>query len=747
MWALNGLWIVIASPGIVFSQGPSLTIGVKGNAEIDAGLLSRTIDLRSGVPWTEGIKIASTQLLAAPTAEVSFNVSMASPNRKPDGLKPGEGGAIEVIGKQLTTDVLDVRNIVTADGGGVIWAQATSVNASNWSQVLGPAKVSRVPRSSGVGLQITTDPGPSGLIVTLHYVAYPGQPAIRKWVDISNHGKRWLKIDTLRMEPWKLSSRFSNLVRLTPAERGAESSVVSYSTADQRRGVILGNEVPSALRLTAPDGSLGYADDRFEWVLGPGESFKSEAVFLYAYSGSVTKTVSADSTPLDRVVEGRFQHFLHDDVGLITDARRVQAPQFSNWTTFGTNIDDALIRQLADIAQKIGFRLFELEEGWQRDSLGTEVDLKKFPDLLATTQYIRSKGMLLGMWVGSYRTPGAKDFAELPDSASLPKIRRMGGLGMSFASSWKHYFAQDLAELSRRYGATYFKEDFSDVRFGDIAGSHESRTRKESLLRGLRGLLDAQDELRKLAPNVAPELTHEIYWGTPGVPCDLAVLQHAQSYHIPPNDYSGSIQGRARSERGKTTYADLTGDLLRGTFNARQRFYDHRGLPMYAIEYYGVAAFSADGSLTTKIQDRQVASWLMGAPAVYSGDLRTLSAENIAQYRNRFDSLARLDKSYGIYGHFQFSGVPAPTDTNWHWWGKLNEEGFGAVVVLRGDGGPDGRSINIPWVKARNRYRVQGLFSGHNFGTFSGTQLQQGKLRLNLGTYDQELIELAPAAL
>ena len=55
-------------------------------------------------------------------------------------------------------------------------------------------------------------------------------------------------------------------------------------------------------------------------------------------------------------------------------------------------------------------------------------------------------------------------------------------------------------KVSQKYGVSYFKQDFTNIRFGDMAEGHESRTRNESLLRGLRGLLEAQDLLRKAAP-------------------------------------------------------------------------------------------------------------------------------------------------------------------------------------------------------------------------------------------------------
>lgn len=713
-------------------------------ASLHVGMLDRDITLQDGVPYTASLRVDKKDFLDTPGEELRFSVRVASPNRRPTGLRPGEGGTIDVVGKQLTTDVLDVQELGVRGVDSVAWVDPIELNSRSWTPVLGSAKLTRVAHAGGDQLLLQTKPKSLGLTVAIHYATYLGQPAIRKWVEIKNEGTKWLKVDGMSMEAWKLGATVGAGIPLTPSERGAQASLIARGIEQGRYGVILGSEVPSALRSMGDDGSMGYANDRFEWVIGPGESFISEPVFEYAYAGPIEKTVSATSTPLDRTVEGNFQKFLHDDVGLITSAKNIQAPQFSNWSTFGPNIDDALIRKLADIAAASGFKMFELEEGWQKDNLGTEPNVATFPDFLATTQYIRATGMRLGMWVASYRTTGAKDFAALPDAASRPAIKRMGGLGMSFASTYKHYYAQDLADLSKKYGATYFKEDFSDVRFGDAAEGHESRTRKESLLRGLRGLLEAQDELRHLAPSVSPELTHEIYWGTPGVPCDLAALKHVQSYHIPPNDYSGTLQGRSKADRGKTTYNDLHESLISGAFNARQRLYAHRGLPMYAIEYYGAATFNAGGSLTSGIQDRQVTSWLMGAPAVYSGDLRTLTPENVKQYRNRFDMLARLQKQYGIYGYFEFSGVPEPTDIGWHWWGKLNERGYGAVVVLRGSAGGPARAVNIPWVKRNTRYKVRALLSDQPMGVFSGAALQSGDLSLQLDPYGQEILELAP---
>jgi hypothetical protein len=305
---------------------------------------------------------------------------------------------------------------------------------------------------------------------------------------------------------------------------------------------------------------------------------------------------------------------------------------------------------------------------------------------------------------------------------------------------------KDVVRLSTLYGATYFKQDFSNIRFGDLAEGHESRTAKESLLRGLRGLLEAQDSMREANPNLSLELTHEVYWGTPGVPCDLAALKHANLYHIPPNDYSGDGDRKQRySSDWKLDRAAIQSSLLEGTLHARERFYAHRGLPLDAIEYYGAATMNIKGSLTAQIQDRQIASWLMGAPMVFAGDLSSLTKDNLDLYRSRFASLKRLQQNYNIYDYYEFSGVPSqPSAQDWQWWGKLNPQGFGAVVILRGSGGARTRAVNIPWVVADASYNVRSLLTDRMLGQFSGKQLQAGRIRLTLPTDGQEILELSP---
>jgi hypothetical protein len=87
-------------------------------------------------------------------------------------------------------------------------------------------------------------------------------------------------------------------------------------------------------------------------------------------------------------------------------------------------------------------------------------------------------------------------------------------------------------------------------------------------------------------------------------------------------------------------------------------------------------------------------------------------------------------------------GVPPPTDTAWHWWGKLNRDGNGAVVAVRGNAGADRRAINIPWVSEGRNYRVSSQLKERSLGRFSGQNLQSSGVELELPALGQEVLEI-----
>lgn len=702
---------------------------------LHSGLIERRIELRGLHVVTKQLGISGSNLLQAACPELIVRFRFADPNRPPRGM------TIEQADQYKNATDFDI---------GVKWVEPITIRSDRWAEHFNAptARVSQIDEQTAC-LMLTVrakDASPlSGVRIEVIYHVRPDHPVIRKYVRITNRGRRWLVIDQLTVDPLHYSKTYAHHTPLTPSERGAVSSVMAFSNSDQTRGVIAVSEAPSALRMIGQTGTMGYAEEHFEWVLGPGETFGSEPVFVYGFEGKAWKTASAVSTPLDRTLEGPYMKYLEEVIGVVAAKRPLHSPTWCTWTNLSSNINDAILREQADLAARCGFKMLLIDDGWQRDRHGTEPHPEKFPDFAATARYIRSRGLALGLWVSCFRSIGSPDLKQHPNGRSLPLRKRGSGYCMSFASPWRCYFASDLVGLHRDYGAMFFKQDFTNIKFGDIAAGHESRTARESLLRGLRGLLESQDMIRRHAPDVLTQLSHEIYWGTPGVPCDVAMLKHAGTYHMPPNDYGGA--GR-RSEPFNPNWnfqpQHLREQLQRTCYNARRRIYDHRGLPAYALEYYAANALNFKGSLTPAVQDRQVCSWLGGSPKLFAGDLRSLTEANIARYHKRFAMLERLHKQYNIYKHYQFSGVPQPTDTDWHWWGKINDQGEGVVVVIRGSGGQSERKINVPWIPPDQKYRVRVLFAGRDLGEWTGSQLRNGALALKLPVMGQEIIELAP---
>ena len=575
----------------------------KGGSEVRLAApgLNRALRVSPTGVRTVSLKSGKTELLAGPAHEFRLQIEFASPNRKPQGLKPGEGGVISSTAhfRNSGTDMLDVSTTGAAIDEGVEWVNPVTVEGDTSGETLGSFTPTVMPQKEGV-TSLTLYAGPAakgplaGVSVTLTYQVYAGFPVVRKWLEIHNGGTQWMKVDHLLIDDVSIAPAFDLRTPLTPAERGAGSSLVAMTNHDASVGVIAASEVPSALRHIADNGAMGYTDELFEWVLGPGESFTSEPVFFFGVSGKTQILASGASTALDRGVEGPLQHFLRERLGVAAHSANLPAPTWVTWSNFKENINDAMIRRQADIAAQAGFRTFAFDTAGRRANWARRSTRRNSPTSPPPSPTCARKVCASAYGFLASAIPIPRTLRPCPDGASRPDIQRLHGLDMSFASPWREYFAHDLAELARHDGVSYYKQDFTNIRFGDAAEEHESRTRKESLLRGLRGLLEAQDLIRREVPSVTTEITHEIYWGTPGVPCDLAAVEHADLYHTPPNDYSGDgISNEVWDPPQKYDTAKLQLGLIDGAYHARQRFYALRGLPLESVEYYAAATLTA----------------------------------------------------------------------------------------------------------------------------------------------------------
>ncbi len=722
---------------------------------IQAGNLKQLIKLDNPNISTVSLLVGSHEIINQPYPEICLELSCAKHNKQPELISAFDNDqAIESTATFGSTDDLIIKESKSALQNNTVWEQPLILNSQHWDNQFDKLiPIISSPREGVIRLTLRVRAihfdSLKDVSVSLIYEIYEEHPAIRQWVEVVNNSPNWMRLDKLVISPLPVGETLSNIKALTPDDKAVAASIRSFSANDESYGLILGSEVPSATRsLDVKSGIMAYADQYFEWILEPAGNFTSEPVSFYAFEGELIKTVSATSKPLDRCVENQYQSYLSNYIGVMADKAKLYAPRYATWSNYAEHITEEISRKIIPIAAQCGFELFQIDDGWQTDRLGTEPHEKKFPNFDSLCELVREEGMTLGLWVSCYRSPNAKDLKVLPDAMVLPPLKRLSGYGMGYASDWRNYYAQDLVYLNDRYGAKFFKQDFTNIRLGDMAEGHESRSKKESYLRGLRGFLTSQKLVRDMSPDISTLITHEIYWGTPGVPCDLAAMKYGCFYHIPPNDYSGlgPIQYRKKLVSEYESHANkkkVRKDLLLGCWNARQRYFEHRGLPLHMIEYYGAATANVRDALTTDIQDRQVCSFLMGAPVVYAGDLLSLTPENINHYSKRFNLLKELHGKYNIYRNFQFSGVPQPTEEDWHWWGKLNENHEGVVIVIRGSKGEEQRQINIPWVVSNRNYSIKQLFTEMVLGTYSGKELQEGIIQLSLSPFGQDILQVS----
>ncbi len=729
-----------------------LITGNRSELIIKAGILERRILL---TPSTAQLKMVTVDAVevAGLSPEFSLTLRKASPDKMPRGISLQPEMAIEQKDAEKNqTDGLSVKKANLNHLAETKWIDSVTVTGNEKFFRKVDFLIISDRRKAVLTFSDPVDNQWEGVTVKVVYEIYQGFPVIRKWILIENKGNHWIKTDNLFIDQFRFTETFRKATPLTPGGRGTDPSVLAFSDPELSKGIIAASEIPSRIRELSVAGKTGYKSDFFEWVLGPGEAFETEPVFVYAFAGESFPTLSSVSTALDRCTESEFHKFLEKHILRQVNKSNDIAPLFCTWTNYNAAINGNNMREAAIVASKIGFRCFQLDAGWSQAG-GTggwavsvpRPDTLKFPDLKDFNDFLFKKNMKPGLWYSVFiKESDDKTPEGQPVLFSLPQVKRAGGLGLSmcYAPSREKY-ADELISLNTKYGAAYFKQDLSDICYGDIAEGHESRTLKESYLRGIRGLFMTQDEIHRRVPDVWLQLSHEIYWETPGPPADVAVLKHADSYHISPNEYWGAgNRSRIVTPDWRFNPDSLRLKLIQGAFRARDFWYSHRGLPTDRLEVFAAATTNCKGSLTAAVQDRQVCSWLMGAPLSFSGDLGSLTPENIERYRKLLEIAGTLQQKYGIYSCFQFSGVPAPTDEGWHWWGKLNEKGCGAVVVLRGSSGESIRKINIPWVNSNAHYRIRFLLTGKQAGVFSGQKLQDGVIELNLPPLGQEIIEV-----
>ena len=228
-------------------------------------------------------------------------------------------------------------------------------------------------------------------------------------------------------------------------------------------------------------------------------------------------------------MDGAVSDFVRKYMG-IRLAKIPKRPTFvyNTWKPFRRDVNEKLVKELADAAAACGVEEFIIDDGWQVGFGDWGIDYEKFPNgLKPVFDYIKSKGMKPGLWMSmGAASKDSKVFQEHPEW--FAKYRggdfvnlHDGGTDRytaCFTTGWKDYIKGKILNLVKEHGLEYVKLDFAIVasayRFDpDISGcfaeNHPHKDRQESYLEIYRRAWQMYDELHEEAPKLFIDCTFE----------------------------------------------------------------------------------------------------------------------------------------------------------------------------------------------------------------------------------------------
>ncbi len=349
--------------------------------------------------------------------------------------------------------------------------------------------------AGGKLLRIDLSSSDGHLDVSVFYAAYDDQPAIRKWLTVTNHGNSAVYLshfcfETLTAGPGAMSDlQVSAGYGATPQDlfftgRVSDPAVFVRNAATGEGFAIL-NEAPGYLKRT--DVGLGWSErfkvmydtDLFPFgrTLNPGETFesaKSSLVFFLENHGVM------DS----RWVVPRYA------ARILTRRNGTGQPPwiYNTWEPFLRGINQQTVENLAPPAKEMGIDIFTVDDGWQAEYGANDFDTARFPAGYAGLKStLDANHLRLGLWV-----PLAAISTKSPDYLSHPEwvCRDRNGSPkftgtaagsqavMCLASGYRDLALKRLTQLIERYHPAYIKVDLTTVfnAYGEQPGcyAHES---------------------------------------------------------------------------------------------------------------------------------------------------------------------------------------------------------------------------------------------------------------------------------
>jgi alpha-galactosidase len=568
------------------------------------------------------------------------------------------------------------------------------------------------------------------LEVQIFYETYTDLAAVRKWMIIKNTGDEEITIEDLFWEHLLIDpgqgagidiyKDFGRSWTKPPYIGGLYDPAILVKSNDLN--LIIGNEGPGMMKYTSIyrkdleiKVGLNPSDHSYPFRknLSKNESFKTpESFIIFSYEKNTEQAFEKD-----------LGKYIRNYLG-VKLFKREKKPFFlyNTWNPFRININEKLIKELADALENSGAEYLIIDDGWQDFSGDWNVNKEKFPNgLKPVTEYIRDKGMKPGLWISltivnaeSEAFNKFKHFAVTDQNGEPANLHGWSNnweiLTMKIASPWYDHIKEKMRALVIDHGIEYFKIDLAMVKSAYImdperSGSYDQNEwfngREEFLYTAFEKTQNLYDELSAEFPQLVIDCTFEI-WGDWHI-IDYGLVKHADV------DWISNFE--AAPPEGSRTVRNLA---------------YHRGLTIpTSCMVIGNQKLEAENHQFSFISN-------FGSMPIMLGDPRKLTDDEKAWYRKMSTWFNRMDDLYSITEYYQTAGVfGPPNDNDWDGFFRFNSSKNGGIIcVFRNDNADEKRYIKIPFCQENKSYEIVNGETEHALGVFQGIDLKANGFEL-----------------
>ncbi len=563
------------------------------------------------------------------------------------------------------------------------------------------------------------------LEVAVFYRVYDGQAAVQKQLSIRNLGPKAMRISRLSVETIAPSLGPENEIVLnagygtTPREifytGRSEDGAVLISNAVSGEGIALLNGVPGYMKRTEVAGwdfpdrlriGMMYDTDLmpFERSVAPGETFTSADVSLVLF-----RSGNGFDDPRWRLPSYTSQILMRRG-----EPKARQSPWIYNtWEPFERRIDQATTRQLVDVAGKMGFDIFTIDDGWQLEYGENAVNRQAFPDGLEPIRAaVEGRHMRLGLWVPlaaiGVSTTAYRQHPEWAafDISGKPKgtMTAAGSKAvMCLATPYRDLAAERVNTLIEQYHLGYVKLDLTTIfnAYGESPGcwakGHFHATWAESLGRIYEGIQYITQKVYARHPDVLLDLTFEL-WGQKHL-IDAGLLTTGDL------DWMSNVDDRTAESAGP--------------IQARTLLYQRAmGMPVDAMLI---------GNLHAELPSREEAfATAIGSSPLLLGDLRKLTSEDQEWYREKIGWFKELRRKTQINeSFFPLGRWNQPSSGDWDGFARLSRDGAGVIALFKNKSQANSADVTLPLLPA-GRFKIRSVITGKDIGVVTSDEMARG---------------------